>query len=152
MKLHRVAGITILVLVMSIFLPAGFGYVDSLSSSTGYAGGFWIDQNASTSGGTVQRHADISSPWSGAYIYEDSTMVGRIEIKESFSMGNIGTPPSKNSPGDDFFDQSGSSSVSAGNNSSEQQVITSSAGETTSELERVLGISIYANLTWLDLF
>lgn len=50
---------------------------------------FEIDQETSTSGGTTRRHNDISSPWSGAYVYENTTIVGKAEITDSFRMDNI---------------------------------------------------------------
>ena len=55
-----------------------------------YVGNYFnIDQFARTSMGTVQRFIDISSPWSGAYLYEDMSIVGTSEIEEAFSMENI---------------------------------------------------------------
>ncbi len=61
-----------------------------------------IEQKAATSQGTVKRHADISSPWSGAYIYEDMKVVGKAEITDSFRMNNLkpGVEADK-----DWFDQ-----------------------------------------------
>jgi len=55
-----------------------------------YVGNYFnIDQFARTSQGTTQRYIDISSPWSGAYLYEDMTVVGTTEIDESFAMDNL---------------------------------------------------------------
>jgi len=61
-----------------------------------------IEQKAATSQGTVKRHADISSPWSGAYVYEDMKVVGKAEITDSFRMNNLkpGVEADK-----DWFDQ-----------------------------------------------
>ncbi len=50
---------------------------------------FEMEQEAGTSGGTVRRHIDISSGWSGAYLHENMTVEGKAEIKESFSMSNL---------------------------------------------------------------
>ncbi len=55
-----------------------------------YVGNYFnIDQFARTSQGTTQRYIDISSPWSGAYLHEDMTVVGTTEIDESFAMDNL---------------------------------------------------------------
>lgn len=56
-----------------------------------FASGSMMQQSSSTSQGTIQRHIDISSPWSGAYIYENSKVVGTATVTESFSMDNL--PP-----------------------------------------------------------
>ncbi len=48
-----------------------------------------MEQTAGTSQGTVRRYTDISSPYSGAYLYQDITVEGSSEITESFSMGNV---------------------------------------------------------------
>ncbi len=148
-KYLKFAAMIMVVLMISAFLPAGFGYFEVLNVNIGYASSFWIEQDAATSGGTVQRHIDISSPWSGGYIYEDSTMVGRVEISESFSMSNIGPLPTK---GSGSGSEVNSASSSASNNKSDQKQSTASEEKTTPDLELVLGVSIYANLTWLDLF
>ncbi len=44
---------------------------------------FAIDQSASTSGGTVKRHIDITEPSSGEYLFEDAVIKGRVDISES---------------------------------------------------------------------
>ncbi len=50
---------------------------------------FHIEQKAETTGGTTKRYIDISSPWTGAYHYEDMTIEGKARIKESFQMDNL---------------------------------------------------------------
>lgn len=50
---------------------------------------FHIEQEASTTGGTTRRYIDISSPWTGAYHYEDMTIEGKARIQESFQMDNL---------------------------------------------------------------
>ena len=55
------------------------------------ANGFVLNQDMSNTQGTVNRYIDISSPFSGAYLYENLTVVGRSEINESFTMDNM--PP-----------------------------------------------------------
>lgn len=61
-----------------------------------------MEQEAGTSGGTVKRHIDMSSPWSGAYLHENMTVVGKAEIRESFSMNNTG--PGAGGSGETKFD------------------------------------------------
>ena len=57
-----------------------------------YVGNYFVmDQHARTSQGTVQRYIDISSPWTGAYLMEDMSVVGASEIDEAFSMENLPT-------------------------------------------------------------
>lgn len=48
-----------------------------------------MQQSSGTSQGTIQRYIDISSPWSGAYVYENSKVVGTAEVSESFTMDNL---------------------------------------------------------------
>lgn len=80
------------------FWTAIFFVTFNFSTSACFANGFGIVQDIINSGGSVERFIDISSPWTGAYIYEDMQVVGRVEIVESFSMDNL--------PGgrDRFFD------------------------------------------------
>ncbi len=52
-----------------------------------------MEQTIGTSQGTVRRYTDISSPYSGAYLFLDITVEGSSEITESFSMGNA--PPAR---------------------------------------------------------
>jgi hypothetical protein len=49
-----------------------------------------LSQHSSTTGGELRRHIDISSPWSGGYLFEDMTVIGSATVTESFSMGNLG--------------------------------------------------------------
>jgi hypothetical protein len=80
----------VLVFMIGIFTPACL------------ANGFIMEQDSATSGGLVQRQIDVSSPASGAYLYENMTVVGFAEITETFTMGNI-PPGSSGSRMDDFF-------------------------------------------------
>lgn len=55
-----------------------------------YVGSYFeIEQEASTTGGTTKRYIDISSPWTGAYLYEDMVVEGSANIKETFEMENL---------------------------------------------------------------
>lgn len=56
---------------------------------------FNMEQHARTSQGTLKRYIDISSPWSHAFVSEDSTITGQADIEEAFSMVNL-------SPGSDI--------------------------------------------------
>jgi hypothetical protein len=49
-----------------------------------------LSQHSSTTGGELRRHIDISSPWSGGYLYEDMTVIGSASVTESFTMDNLG--------------------------------------------------------------
>jgi len=50
---------------------------------------FHIEQLAHTTGGTLKRYIDISSPWSHGYLHEDMSVIGTATIGESFSMENL---------------------------------------------------------------
>lgn len=55
-----------------------------------YVGNFFhIDQYAMTTGGTLRRFIDISSPFYGSYLHEDFEVTGEAEVKETFEMNNI---------------------------------------------------------------
>jgi hypothetical protein len=58
---------------------------------------FKMTQMARTSDGDVKRYIDISSPWSGAYLYEDFEVAGFAEIMDSFTMINL--PAGEDMPG-----------------------------------------------------
>ncbi|MDW7738446.1 MAG: hypothetical protein SCJ97_00100 [Bacillota bacterium] len=64
---------------------------------------FVIEQVAATSGGITRRHIDVSSPHSHAYLFEDMTVVGKAEIRESFEMNNIAPGSSATSDWWDLF-------------------------------------------------
>jgi len=164
-SLLKIILILAVVLMISVFYPDVFDLDEGGSGSVSYASGFNINQSAGTSQGTVKRHIDISSPWSGGYVYEDMTIKGRVEITESFTMG---TPVS----GDrDFFDDdifsdkakqpaasaagSNPEAGTASNPGSGKTAVAANASSASSEsgIEAVLGISILAVPgTWLELF
>lgn len=58
--------------------------------SAAFANSFFIEQDGSNSRGEVRRHINISSPWSGGYLYEDFHVVGSVEVTESFTFYNLG--------------------------------------------------------------
>lgn len=101
---ERPKGILIfLLLSLLIFgFPAG-----EEQSATVRASSFNIEQEAGTAGGTTKRHIDISSPWSGAFVFEDFVVKGRSEIKESFEMLNPGPSPQNRDWFEDPFGQGG---------------------------------------------
>ncbi len=61
-----------------------------LPAQTGIAQVSGFTQHSSTTGGELRRHIDISSPWSGGYLYEDMTVIGSASVTESFTMNNLG--------------------------------------------------------------
>lgn len=61
--------------------------------SSGKSSVFAINQHTETSGGTVLRYIDITDPASGAYLFEDSEIVGEVSITEWLN---------SNEPGEDF--------------------------------------------------
>ncbi len=149
--------ILVAVLMISVFYPGVFNLYQGESGGVCSASGFNINQSAGTSQGTVKRHVDISSPWSGGYVYEDMTIKGRVEITESFTMG---TPVSGV---DDFFDddtfsgeaKEAAGSAAASNPGSGKTAVANNASTagSGSEVETVLGISIIAIPgNWLELF
>jgi len=55
-----------------------------------YVGDYFnIEQQSYVSSGETKRYIDISSPYSGAYLSEDMTVIGMSSIQESFSMENF---------------------------------------------------------------
>jgi hypothetical protein len=58
---------------------------------------FNMDQHARTSQGTLKRYIDISSPFSGAYLHEDMSVVGKSDVKDAFSLVNV--PAGEDVPG-----------------------------------------------------
>lgn len=70
--------------------PQSSKLAQSNNNSTGFTGDFFsINQKASTSSGEVKRYINMSSPWSGAYLYEDMHVTGRVAVEENFSMYNL---------------------------------------------------------------
>ncbi len=71
------------------FQPDEDGYLDIITGEDYVGNYFHIDQFARTSQGTTKRYIDISSPFSGTYLYEDMVITGRSEVTDEFSMTNI---------------------------------------------------------------
>ncbi len=72
----------------------GFDYDDDgnlkVVKGEDYVGDYFhIEQEAGTTGGTTRRYIDVSSPWSGAYLHEDMTVIGKTDIVETFTMDNL---------------------------------------------------------------
>lgn len=74
-KFLAVLGIVVFMLV----LPAQAGTTQEIG----------LTQQSGTTGGELRRLIDISSPWSGGYIHEDLTVIGRASITDSFTMNNL---------------------------------------------------------------
>ena len=72
-----------------------------------FANSFGIDQAIINSGGITKRYIEISNPWSGAYIYENMQIVGKVEIFETFTMENM-APGTKSNFNFDFKGNPGS--------------------------------------------
>ncbi len=83
--------IPVLIAFLAVWVLTGFGlsWPVNAAGDNEAVGSFEMEQETGTSGGTTKRNIDISSAWSGAYIHENMTVVGKAEIKESFSMNNI---------------------------------------------------------------
>ncbi|MGM0652691.1 MAG: hypothetical protein ACQES4_07910 [Bacillota bacterium] len=173
-KVFAVLPLTIVFFTASVLISAGTYIFEGSLNKSVYAEEQGINQSASTSGGTVKRHIDISSPFSGGYLHEDMTVEGEASITESFTMDNISPGTNAGSGLDDWdtgpsggsSDSSvevdtgsgsieGSSSTGSGNNtgsnSSESSKVASEE-EASPQKDAVLGISIFACPSWLDLF
>ncbi len=160
MKKHLKIIITLVAaLAIIAYLPAIIGHFGAETGRVCYAESQGIEQKAGTTQGTVKRYVDISSPWSGAYLHEDMSVVGSAEIIESFTMGK------PESTADDFFEgksfgkptgnrtESSAESNSALSSSSAVESESFAAkGSLESEKEEVLGVSIICIPTWLELF
>jgi hypothetical protein len=91
LEMHKqnLKAILSLVAFMMALFTAGF-FSGGLSAA--YAGtdqDLGFTQQSGTTGGELSRYIDISSPWSGGYLYEDMTVTGSASISESFVMYNL---------------------------------------------------------------
>jgi hypothetical protein len=157
------------VLLSFIFISAltpGW-FLGSLAFTGGIcsANGFVLDQNMANSQGTVNRYIDISSPFSGAYLYENLTVVGRSEITDSFTMDNL--PPGVDATQgfdiiEDIFDSSPENEPAPAppQDSSTVTEKTLSSGGSASDDTAVLSVAITedfglqktADYDWFELF
>ncbi len=90
----RFGAIFSLVAFIIVLSSAGSFISGSASAQAGEdpeAGFAW---QGGTTGGELRKLIDISSPWSGGYIHEELTVIGRASITDSFTMNNL-------SPGSD---------------------------------------------------
>lgn len=70
-------------------LSQGISAASSVYGNDDYM--FAIDQSLSTSDGTVKRFIDITDPATGAYLFEDAEIRGKVDISEELrSTGNDG--------------------------------------------------------------
>jgi hypothetical protein len=82
--------------VFSIFLlimllsPTGLSNSGIASAQGASPQQLRFTQLSGTTGGELRRYIDISSPWSGGYLYEDLTVIGSASVTESFTMDNLG--------------------------------------------------------------
>jgi hypothetical protein len=89
MKIKQYVIVFIIVAFVILLSPAGLCQTNTTSTQS--AG---LSQQSGMTGGELRRYIDISSPWSGGYIHEDLTVIGRASITDSFTMNNL-------SPGSD---------------------------------------------------
>ena len=87
--LSRIICLTLLFIFFHTHLPAGL--LSLQSTCLGQT--FSMEQQAGNSQGVVSRYISICDPWSGAYLNERVTVVGRAEIRDSFSMNNLWPAP-----------------------------------------------------------
>lgn len=144
----KIVAVAIAFIMISVFVPAGFSHIDGPKGNICFAGGFWMEQVTGAEQGTIEGHLDISSPWSGGYVYENFTAVGTIEINDSFSMNNLG-PGVKSG-----FDQRANFNPAVVKPASETAAAKISEKENgpVLALDSVLGISIISVPSWFDLF
>lgn len=144
----KIVAVAIAFIMISVFVPVGFNHIDGPKGNVCFAGGFWMEQVTGAEQGTIEGHLDISSPWSGGYVYENFTAVGRIEINDSFSMNNLG-PGVKSG-----FDQRANFNPAVVKSASETAAgkISEKENDFVSALDSVLGISIISVPSWFDLF
>ncbi|MBM4236611.1 MAG: hypothetical protein FJ152_09115 [Firmicutes bacterium] len=84
MKIRPFVLVFIIALSMILFSSAGLCNGGVTTQSAG------LSQLSGTTGGELRRYIDISSPWSGGYLFEDMTVVGSASVTESFTMNNLG--------------------------------------------------------------
>ena len=138
------------VLFLAVLLPAG----------AVTAGGVSLDQSAGTTGGSVSRHIDVSSAWSGAYLHEDMKVVGRVEITESFRMDNMRSGSGQSLgfeerdlyPSEAKADPVSGGSGTPGTESPPQPAYSASEKGSSPAQDKVLGVTIVAVPGWFDLF
>ncbi len=75
---------------------------------------FNLEQETGVQRGTTKRYIDVSSPWSGGYLYDNMVVEGKVEIKENFSMNNM-------NPGSGSVSQASGSQGSSTNRSNAEQ-------------------------------
>ncbi len=90
-KIYRVTLMITAVILVSAVPLTGLLPGAEMTGKVCSAYSFEMDQGFSNSGGVVNRLIGISSPWSGGYLYEDLTVIGRASITDSFSMDNFGS-------------------------------------------------------------
>ena len=118
-----------------------------ITGNSSQANGFEMEMDTDNSAGITKRYINISDPHSGAYLYENVTVVGRSEITDSFQMVNIrpGLEVKDDFNIDDIF---GSSSLDGeklnqNNDNKESSVApTSAEGQKNSEVTVVLPATI----------
>ena len=130
-KSLRILPVMLIIFTLTVFSPACF------------ANSFLIEQDAGNSGGLVQRYISISSPWSGAYLHEELTVVGSAEIIDSFRMNNLGAGT------EDIFESAAEDTFESGATDNHSPGVTVSPGY---DVEDILAFDTWSIPTWWDLF
>jgi hypothetical protein len=155
-KNYLVLPLAIFFFAVSSFYPAGIGLKEGQKGSVCFAGTFIMEQDSGTSEGLLQRYIDISSPWTGAYIYEDFHAVGRVEVFETFTMENL--RPGVRARDFDIFgvdskENSGSAAGGTGDSAGQNNFGSGVKINPVSEVkEMVASVSVRIFPSWLDLF
>lgn len=104
-RLLRIVTVMIAFIAISVFIPLAINQGSITYGNACYGNNFIIEMETDNSTGTTKRLLDISSPFSGAYLYENVTVVGRSEITDSFQMNNFkpGTDVTADFEIDDIF-------------------------------------------------
>jgi len=164
--------IPLLIAFLAVSVLAGLGanqQVFATENNDEVLDHFEMEQEAGTSGGTTKRHIDISSAWSGAYIYENMTVEGKAEIKESFSMNNIksdsgssnnssidsGSSGESDNPSPEQGDDSSAAENNSGDESNSDSGSNPGSGENNkpnSDNKPELELETMAVPEWVDLF
>jgi len=149
-KFLAVLGIVVFMLV----LPAQAGTTQEIG----------LTQQSGTIGGELRRLIDISSPWSGGYLFEDMTVVGSARVTESFTMNNLGPGSEADhwkkayddfgigfNPNPDIFPKAASPASPASVSGSVSKPAAAVAG-TSVVAEAEDEADIRAGFRWMDLF
>jgi len=161
-------------IAISAFIPLANNQGSITNGNRCYGNEFIMEMETDNSTGTTKRLIDISSPFSGAYLYENVTVVGRSEITDSFQMNNL-SPGKDINAGFEIDDIFGSGSLDMDNfgdnnpgfkddiypgadpeNTSDPLTVGNPGsainGSTDGRAEDFFGIISHTALTWSEMF